>query len=158
MNSRRAGIPRIFISYQREPSAGWAVLFERELKERHNISAFVDTQRVDTAVPLPVKIQQGIQCCDIFVCFLAGTTLNSAWAKEEIRLAWENRKLMVPVFQQDFERPNFGETHVPHIDALMSYEGVHLLDQLNIYVDEAIENIAKIVHASIDNATTDSGV
>jgi serine/threonine protein kinase len=147
--SPRDGPPRIFISYQRDASAGWAVLFSRELEQKHGITAFVDTQRVDNAVQLPVKLSRAIKDCDIFVCFLSDKTLNSLWVREEIRLAWENNKPMVPVFQENFEPP-LAEQLDGHIGALISFEGVHLLDRRNIYVDYAITRLAEIIKKSVD--------
>jgi serine/threonine protein kinase len=147
--SRRAGMPRVFISYRRDLSAGWAVLFARELSEKHKISAFVDTQRVDTAVRLPVKLLNAIQDCDIFVCLLGKNTLRSAWVQEEIRLAWQNNKPMVPVFQEGFGLPSETATSQPQIAALLSYEGVHLLDRRNIHIDHTVSDLAKIINSSI---------
>jgi hypothetical protein len=146
--SRRAGTPRVFISYRRNLSAGWAVLFARELSEKHKISAFVDTQRVDTAIRLPVKLSRAIQECDIFVCLLAKNTLKSAWVQEEIRLAWQSNKPMVPVFQESFGSQTETATSEPHVAALMSYEGVYLLDRRNIHIDHTVNELAKIIYSS----------
>jgi len=145
---RRSGIPRVFISYRRSLSAGWAVLFARELNEKHKISAFVDTQRVDTAARVPAKILKAIQECDIFVCLLAKGTLRSAWVEEEIRLAWANNKPMIPVFQESFVPPEAASAP-PHVGALMSYEAVYLLDRKNIHIDHTVAELAKIVNVSI---------
>ena len=156
--SRRAGTPRAFISYRRNLSAGWAVLFARELSEKHKISVFVDTQRIDTAVRLPVKILNAIQDCDIFVCLLGKSTLRSNWVQEEIRLAWQNNKPMVPVFQESFAPPSETAGIQPHVAALMSYEGVYLLDRRNIHIDYSVSELAKIINSSTgtekDNAPT----
>ena len=152
---RRSGIPRVFISYRRSLSAGWAVLFARELNEKHKISAFVDTQRVDTAARVPAKILKAIQECDIFVCLLAKGTLRSAWVEEEIRLAWANNKPMIPVFQESFVPPEAASAP-PHVGALMSYEAVYLLDRRNIHIDHTVAELAKIVNISISTNNNDA--
>jgi hypothetical protein len=143
------GPPRVFISYQRDTSAGWAVLFSRELEQKHGITAFVDTQRLDGAVRFPVKLTRAIQDCDVFVCLLTDKTLGSKWVCEEIKLAWENNKPMVPVFQESYEQPAASEKLDEPIETLMSFDGVHLLDRHNIYVDDAIAHLARIVEQSV---------
>src|SRR6185369_14133944 len=75
--------PTVFVSYQHEPSAGWAVLLARDLKEKYKIAAFVDTQRLDGAVQFPEKVARAIERCEVFVCLLADTTLSSRWVREE---------------------------------------------------------------------------
>jgi serine/threonine protein kinase len=150
---RRSGAPRIFVSYRRNLSAGWAVLFARELNDKHNMIAFLDTQRVDSAVRIPAKVQAAIRDCDIFVCLLAKGTLGSTWVQEEIRLAWEAGKPMIPVFQESFVAPPI-ENLAPHIQALINYEGVHLLDRRNLFVDQAIVQLAKIVTGAVRGLRT----
>jgi hypothetical protein len=138
----------VFISYQRDSSAGWAVLFSRELEQKHGISTFVDTERSDGAVRFPARLSRAIKDCDVFVCLLSDKTLNSQWVREEIRLAWESGKPMIPVFQESYEHPQQPELG-GHVEALISFEGVHLLDRRNIYVDDAISKVARIVEQSV---------
>jgi hypothetical protein len=147
--SRADGKPRIFISYQRDQSSGWAVHFASELERKHEITAFVDTRRLDSAVQFPVRLKNAIQDCDVFVCMLTSTTLKSKWVQEEIRLAVENRKPMVPVFQESYSPPDPSEHLEPHIEMLINYEGVHLLDRRNLYVEQAIDDLASMVAASV---------
>ena len=145
---RSDGPPRVFLSYRRESSAGWAVLFARELNEKHAIEAFVDTQRRDSAVHFPEKLSRAISDCDVFVCLLARDTLESAWVCEEIRLADESGRPMVPVFQESFRD---GEAHSePHVRTLLGYDGIHLLDQRNIHVDHTISDLARIVQHTLE--------
>lgn len=139
---------RIFISYQRDSSSGWAVLFARELARKHDVVAFVDTERLDGAVRFPARLKSAIEDSDVFVCLLSATTLKSAWVQEEIRLAWENHKPMVPVFQESFSLPDQSESLTPQAEALISFNGVHLLDRRNIHVDHSIEDLARMVKES----------
>jgi serine/threonine protein kinase len=147
--SRREGPARIFISYQRDSSSGWAVHFASELDRKHQIAAFVDTQRMDSAVRFPARLKRAIQDCDVFVCLLSGSTLQSKWVQEEIRLAWEKNKPMVPVFQESYSQPDPSEHLEPHIEALINYDGVKLLDRQNLYVENAIEKLAEMVTESV---------
>jgi serine/threonine protein kinase len=126
--ARSDGQARIFISYQRDSSAGWAVHFASELGRKHQIAAFVDTQRMDSVVRFPARLKKAIEDCDVFVCLVSGNTLQSKWVQEEIRMAWENDKPMVPVFQESYSPPDPSERLEPHIESLINYDGVKLLD------------------------------
>jgi len=141
---RSSASPLVFISYRHEPSAGWAVLLARELKEKHGIEAFVDTQRLDGAIQFPAKLARAIEDCEVFVCLLASSTLESRWVCEEIKLAHVHRRPMIPVFQESFA-PGSKESLDPAIETLLQYDGVHLLDQRNIHVDHTIADLARLV-------------
>ena len=43
-------------------------------------------------------------------------------------MAWENDKPMVPVFQESYSPPDPSERLEPHIESLINYDGVKLLD------------------------------
>jgi serine/threonine protein kinase len=141
--------PVVFVSYQRDPSAGWAVLLQRELEQKHDISVFVDTQRMDSAVQFPARLKRAIEECDVFVCLLSGSTLQSRWVQEEIKLAWQNNKPMIPVFQESYSHPSSSEQLEPHIEALINYEGVKLLDRQNVYIENAFQRLANMVAVSV---------
>jgi hypothetical protein len=96
--------PNIFVSYRREADAGWAALFADKLSNLHGIEVFVDRHRVDSARQVPEKIESAIRDCDFFVCLLARSTLESAWVREEIRIADAAGKPMIPVVQEGFRR------------------------------------------------------
>jgi len=147
--SRAEGRARIFISYQRDSSSGWAVHLASELDRKHKIAAFVDTQRTDSAVRFPARLKNAIQDCDVFVCLLSASTLQSKWVQEEIRLAWENNKPMVPVFQESYSQPDPSEQLEPYVETLITYDGVKLLDRQNLYVENAIEKLAEMVTESV---------
>jgi serine/threonine protein kinase len=146
-----ADVPRVFVSYQHDPSAGWAVLLARELKDRHRISGFVDTQRLDAAIQFPAKLAQAIDECDVFVCLLAAGTLDSRWVREEIRVAHRRGKPMVPVFQESFTAPA-DDTVDDALRALLQFDGVHLLDRRNIHIDHTIDDLARLVLGTLRRA------
>ena len=137
--------PTVFVSYQHEPSAGWAVLLARDLKEKYKIAAFVDTQRLDGAVQFPDKVARAIERCEVFVCLLADTTLSSRWVREEIRLAHSFGRPMIPVFQESFIQQE-RDGMEPSIEALLHYDGVHLLDRRNIHIEHSIADLARLVN------------
>ena len=145
--SRASDLPKIFLSYRREASAGWAVLFARELRTQHRIEVFVDTERRDSAVLFPERLSEAIANCDVFVCLLADDTLESSWVCEEVRLAMEFGKPMVPVFQESYR--TLSGTQEPHVRTLLQHDGVHLLDRRNIHVDHTIADIAGIVQRTL---------
>jgi hypothetical protein len=86
--------------------------------------------------------------CDVFVCLLAATTLQSKWVQTEIKLAWESDRPMLPVFQESFTVPDGSDALEPYIEALLNYDGVHLLDHRHIHVDHTIAEVARIVKQS----------
>jgi serine/threonine protein kinase len=97
--------PRVFVSYRREADAGWAALFAEKLSTQHGLDVFVDRHRIDSARQVPEKIESAIRECDFFVCLLARSTLESAWVREEIRIADASGKSMIPVVHEGFRRP-----------------------------------------------------
>ncbi|MFL6450075.1 MAG: protein kinase domain-containing protein [Bryobacteraceae bacterium] len=128
----RSTKPEVFISYRRDIGAAWAALFSNGL-QRLDISVFVDTQRRDNVVRFPAWLEKAIENCDVFVCLLSANTLESNWVREEIRLASHYRKPMVPVLHEDFHFPSVSEQLEPHIDTLLTYQGVQLLDRKGIF-------------------------
>ena len=136
--------PNVFLSYKRGPSAGWANLFKSGLETHHKFCVFVDTERQDSAARFPDRLRHEIERCDVFVCFLTDETLDSQWVNEEIRIAYENQKPMIPIFQEGYSHSKGGKPPM-HIESLLAYNGVHLLDQRNMYVKEAIEQVAEMV-------------
>ena len=141
---------KIFISYQRDASSGWAVHFASELERRHHISIFLDTQGTDKAVQFSTRLKKAIRDCDVFVCLLSGTTLQSKWVQEEIRLAWQHNKPMIPVFQESYSQPDPSEELEAHLEMLLGYEGVFLLDRRFIYIEHAIDKLASMVKSSFE--------
>ena len=147
--ARTGGVPSVFLSYKRDEASGWALLISRELKEKYGISVFVDTERRDGAGRFPLKLARAIESCDVFVCLLGSATLGSKWVLEEIRLAHERRKPMIPVFQEGYLAPD-SPAAGGGIEALLLSEGVHLLDRKNIHVDHTLDDIARLVRDTIE--------
>jgi serine/threonine protein kinase len=149
--------PSIFISYRREADAGWVALFADKLSNLHGIDVFVDRQRVDSARQVPEKIASAILKCDFFVCVLARSTLESAWVREEIRIAHAAGKPMIPVVQEGFRRaprwaaPLWLRWFVPRswtipesAKRLLDAEEVRLFAD---YDDGAIDKLARMILA-----------
>ena len=106
---------------------------------------------MDSARRFPERLRKKIEDCDVFVCLLAAETLESRWVQEEIRLAFENKKLMIPVFQESFVQPEQQESLAPHIEELLNFEAVHLLDRRNILVSATVDDLARRIHESVRN-------
>ena len=139
---RRFGeTPQVFISYDREQSGGWARYFADKLKDKHGLRVFMDTLGLDRAGRFPPRLVKAIEDCDVFICFLAGSTLTSKWVNEEIRLAHEQHKLMIPVFQETYVEPETPPGSPP-LEALMSHQGIKLFDVSGHYVDAAVSDLA----------------
>lgn len=145
---RRRHKPSAFISYRRIPSATLATLIAKEL-EKYGIKVFVDTRSVDGGGLFPRRLIEAIHDNDVFVCLVADTTFESDWVREEIAHAHEISKTMIPVFQESWEQLHPKPTApTEHIKALLDSDGVHMLDIRNVYVDEAIEELAKMIRAT----------
>jgi serine/threonine-protein kinase len=152
---RGTGKPRIFISYQRDASSGWAVHFEKELRQEHGIDVFVDTLRRDTAGPFPERLRRAIEDCDVFVCLLDRKTLDSKWVQREILLAHERKRRMVPIFQERYRAPEPSRPLPAHVQALLDSEGLHLLDRRNIHVQYTIAELARMVRQAVGESSGD---
>lgn len=153
--------PTVFISYRRLASAGWATHFEQSLRLRHQIDAFVDVRKDDGASLFPDRLRNAIAARDVFVILLAHSgretdTLKSAWVLEEIETAHKLGKLMIPIFQESFDRaiqpPNEA------VAQLLSYDGIPLLDEQNMFVDETIDKLARMIRNTPSSGSTPTAV
>jgi serine/threonine protein kinase len=152
VEGRRIGdTPQVFISYDREQSGGWVRFFGEKLKEKHGIRVFMDTMGLDRAGRFPPRLAKAIEDCDVFVCFLAGTTLTSKWVNEEIRLAHEHHKLMIPVFQESYVESTV-DAENPVIRELISHQGIKLFDIGGHYVDHAVADLADMIKGTTSSA------
>lgn len=136
----------VFISYRRTPSAMLATLIAKEL-ERNNIAVFVDTRQQDGAGLFPRRLLTAIQEHEIFVCLLADSTFESEWVLKEIEHAHLLGKTMIPVFQESYNP--LSKPNDPHVDALLQFDGVKILDRSNLYVDEAISRLVRMVRGNV---------
>ncbi|MCC6613108.1 MAG: SUMF1/EgtB/PvdO family nonheme iron enzyme [Anaerolineae bacterium] len=140
-------MPSAFISYRRVESAALATLIAVTLQDKHGIEVFVDTRSTDGGGLFPDRLRRAIEHCDVFVCLLGATTLESAWVMEEIEHAHNLRKTMIPVFQERYVPPN----PIPsvHVEALLQSDGLQVLDVRNVYVDQAISDLASMIRRSV---------
>lgn len=106
----------------------------------------MDMQQRDNVVRFPTWLEGAIQNCDIFVCLLSDKTLHSTWVQHEIQTAFTLGKPMIPIMQEDFKFPAADQSLAPHIDALLTYQGVPLLDRKGVFFDATIADVAKMVH------------
>ncbi len=135
----RSGPISVFISYQRAVSSLLAYTLKKEMEREHGFQVFVDAIQQDSTGQFPLNLQRRIQQCNVFVCLLAESTLSSDWVRREIQLAYENGKPMIPVFQESYRNPHNLRALEPAIQELLTFEGIKLLDQQNLYVDAAIQ-------------------
>lgn len=135
----------VFISYRRKPSAMLANLIARELRERYRIEVYLDTERMDTAGDFPSRLTDAIRKSDVFICLLADETLESEWVQREIETAHAMHKPLVPVFQESYDSLAARDTPLPHIRALLEHDGVMIFDIKNVYIDQSIEFLARVI-------------
>ncbi len=136
--------PNVFISYRRQPSATLAQLVHLELEKR-GISSFVDVRNIQEVGHFPEHLRQAVREANYFVCLLAETTLESEWVREEIRYAHSLDKTLIPVFQESFQIP---EGQPDHIHALLHAQGIQLLEQRGLYMEEALAKLARMIRPS----------
>jgi serine/threonine-protein kinase len=152
VTSPRTGLqPCVFLSYQREASAGWANLFASTLEGKHDWSIFLDTMARDGAPRIPERIRNAIERADVFVCFLAPGTLDSNWVRQEIEIAHESGKPMVPVFHEAFRREHEKRIDEPGVKALLDFDAVHLFDRRNIHVSHSIDDLGDRIQRFVEN-------
>lgn len=140
-----------FISYRRTPSSAVATALQSKLESKHHIDAYVDTTRADgTRVQFPERLMAAIDESAVFVCLLGERdgehTLESGWVLKEIQRAYDLQKFCIPVFQESY-RP-LGEVP-PAVEYLLGFDGVHILDQKNIMIDESVRRLADLVHPHV---------
>ncbi len=136
---------KVFISYQRRPSAILATYLHERL-QHYGIEAYVDTRQVDTGGHFPDRLVGAIEASDVFICLVADTTFESDWVRREIEHAHNLGKLMIPVFQESYEP--FRQMPDPHVEVLLQSDGIHILDTKNIYIDESVEKLAHMIQRS----------
>jgi hypothetical protein len=148
--STQINLPKIdvFVSYRRKDSGSLAYALHKELTKRGLKHVFVDTRVIDGAGPFPDRLSYAIQSCKVFICLLGAETLDSEWVQKEIELAYKLKKPMIPVFQ---------ETYVPiktdvssGIERLLQHDGIKILDQTNLYIDEAISRLIDMIRKTPD--------
>jgi len=120
------------------------------LRDKHQIKAFVDSRRFDGAVRFPEKIERAVRECEVFVCLLSSTTLKSRWVREEIRVAHEAQRPMIPIFQESFKR-HASLPDDPAVHALMQYDGLELLDRRNIHIHHTINDLVHQIRLTLDS-------
>jgi serine/threonine protein kinase len=145
---RVQGAAHVFLSYQRDGGSGWANYFAKELKD-HGIATFLDVQQLDRAGQFPPRLARAIEECDVFVCILGTTTLQSSWVLEEIRQAHRHAKPMIPIFQEGFNPAAARSEADAAVDALLSYDAVHLFDVRNVHIQHSAQDLATLVKNTV---------
>jgi len=89
-----------------------------------------------------------VQHCEVFICVLGPTTLESDWVRQEVALAVRYRKPMIPVMLERFVETVEHQQFRPARE-LLRYDGVRILDQQNLYVNEALKRIVQRVRPAL---------
>ena len=139
--------PHAFFSYRRGGASGWATHFADKL-QHNSIDVYLDVKRRDNATQFPSWIEDMIKRCDVFVCFMEKSTLDSGWVRQEIQLAYKNNKPMIPIIFEDFNVSDYASESDPAVQRLLTYSGVTLLNDRNVYTDAAIEDLATMIKGS----------
>jgi hypothetical protein len=141
--------PKVFISYRRAPSSLLATLIYEKLKSA-KIDAFLDVKSQEGGGLIPQWLREAVDKCDILVCVLANTTLNSDWVRQEIKQAYEKKKILIPVFHEDFIIPSPVSNR--YVEALLNNKGVKFFDKQNLHLDQSIQDLIKMIKATTQTA------
>jgi len=147
-NHRALGSEPVFISYQRGEGSAWVNMIAREIDQALGARCFVDTTAIDRAEQFPRRIREAVQHCEVFICVLGPTTLESDWVRQEVALAVRYRKPMIPVMLERFVETVEHQQFRPARE-LLRYDGVRILDQQNLYVNEALKRIVQRVRPAL---------
>ena len=139
--------PHAFFSYRRGGASGWATHFADKL-QHNNIDVYLDVKRRDNVTQFPSWIEDMIKRCDVFVCFLEKSALESGWVRQEIQLAYKNNRPMIPIIFEDFNVSEYASESDPAVQRLLTYSGVTLLNDRNVYTDAAIADLATMIKGS----------
>jgi antiphage defense system Thoeris ThsB-like protein len=82
----------------------------------------------------------------VFVCFVGERTLESRWVRDEITLAYQFGKPMIPVFQEGYVRPA-EEALSPPIRKLLMSQGVHLHDRRNLNPEGSVADLVTLLRS-----------
>ena len=69
--------------------------------ENKGIRAWKDDEVMVAGDPLTVKIREGIEQCDLFVCLMSPNYFKSEWCKGEFELAKQENKSLFPIQWED---------------------------------------------------------
>jgi hypothetical protein len=81
---------------------------------------------------------------------LEDSTLESAWIKKEIRLAYEYKKPMLPVFLESFSRKKLNDQLEPCVEMLLEYQGIPLYESNNPDLHRTIAVLAQMVNRTVN--------
>ena len=143
--ARRADAAKLFFSYQRENMAGWVNYFADRIRA-NGLSVFVDTHNIDSTGVVSEQVSQAIEDAMVFVCFVGERTLESRWVRDEITLAYQFGKPMIPVFQEGYVRPA-EEALSPPIRKLLMSQGVHLHDRRNLNPEGSVADLVTLLRS-----------
>lgn len=132
----------VFVSYRRKESSILANTIVERLR-RLGIDVYIDVDSSNSTGPFPALLRREIDVCKIFICLLADTTLESGWVKEEIKLACERDKLLIPIRQESFIAPEVPENQF--IWKLLESQGVVVFDQQNLFFEESMQRLINMI-------------
>lgn len=139
------GKKKVFISYQRNTSTGWAQSITDTLKTTYELEVFLDVRNEGPSSRFPVRIETEIVQSDVFICLLGKNTLASKQVDKEIQIAFHAKKVMIPVIQDDFDSKEIVNSTEPHVIALLEHDWVRLLNDGGAYFDAAISKLVVLI-------------
>ena len=140
---------KIFISYRRSGGYEIANKIENFFGEarKSDFEVFQDVKDMGKG-DFKVQLKNKIQSCDTFILVLSPNALDARpenqkdWMREEIRLAVESNKTIVPLRMQGFTEP----ADLPeYIKSAIDNEGVNMAD-MNMFFEESVtDKICRLI-------------
>lgn len=129
---------KIFISYRRHLTAGYAGNIHKQLSE-WGADVFLDTEDIG-AGRFEQYIRDHIRQTAYFIAILAPETLKSEWVVKEILYAHELGKTIIPVLVRGFDL--YGSEVTRELKFLQDQNAVPVYTE---YINPAIDKIARLI-------------
>lgn len=89
----------VFVSYARNdnPVILPFVEFLRAVTPYGRTTVFFDLDSIDVGESFPDRIREAIESCDRFMLFWSHNAMQSKWVNQELDIALQNRKVILPI-------------------------------------------------------------
>ena len=133
-------IQNVFISYKRDKSSEFALLFDSRINYETNATPFVD-HNLKPGEEWHAKLKEKIANSDAFICLLAPGTLCSPFVQKEINWALtereNNNRLIVPVWHKGYvSKPNSKCDKIS-----VKFQAVEVLTESAKYYNSAVDEV-----------------
>jgi hypothetical protein len=158
-----AGMARIFLSYRREDSGGWAGrLYDRLRRHFGDEHVFMDIDAIEPGLDFVEVIRQAVQSCDVLITLIGRQWLTIAdatgqprlanpedFVRLEIATALERNIRVIPVLVQDAPMPRSAD--LP--DDLKGLSRRNALEISDIRFHSDVDRLITVLDSVLHDAT-----